>query len=233
MALIDLPLIEYTEDVETFYYKNNTVYGSPEENRNVGGEYVIAAHVDLDLIENFITVISSPYLSKLSYTITNDIDGHYRFERLRFPLWSGATAYIQEVSASGIITTYANLVFYSNTNKFYKAKISHTNIAPDSGSGLIYWEEITDFTVSSIRMSDKIVVFAWNTIYDARGRKCVKDELYKISSDGCGCTDDLAKMLPFLKRKIYLLGARAKSDDDKCEDGEKITRILENLCPKC
>jgi hypothetical protein len=31
MALIDLPVLEYTEDIETFYYRNNTVYGSPEE----------------------------------------------------------------------------------------------------------------------------------------------------------------------------------------------------------
>jgi hypothetical protein len=232
MSLVDAFSLKYTEDVTLFQYSNDTVYGGSNPARNAAGEYLLAMHVNEDTTEDFLLVDSTPYLTKILYDITNSIDGHYRFERLRFPLYSSGANYVSEIlDSNGIISTYANLIFYSTTNKFYKCTANITNIAPDAINGNLYWQEITDFTLSSIRLNTTITSFVENTLYDARGRKCVKDELYNLSKDGC--VTDVNKLFPYLKKKIYLTGARSKADDLNPEEAEVITRILQNLCPNC
>lgn len=223
--------LQYTNEPSLFKLSNDTPYADFSDARNLGGEVLIAAHVnaadgDEEGEEDFITVDSTPYLTKTLYDINNTIDGHYRFELLRFPIWNVANPYVKEVvDGNGIITTYASLVFYSVTNKFYKALENQTGQLPTDP---LYFEEITSFTVDSIRESDKIIIGVYNTIFDHRGRLCVKDELYKLLCKGV-CLD-LQKMMPYLKKSIYLKGAKAKADDNQPEQGEIITRILENSC---
>lgn len=232
MALVWAREIQYTNEPTLFRYSNTTVYGGAEEDRNEGAEILLAAHVVApehtgeEGVEEFLTIDSTPYLTKTLYDINNTSDGHYRFETLRFPIWSVATPYIEEVrDVNNEITTYASLVYYTVTGKFYKAIDSQTGGLP---TNTLFFEEITDFTIDDVRTSDKIVVSEYNTIFDHRGRLCVKEELYKLLYPGV-CLD-LQKMMPYLKKSIYLKGARAKADDNQPEQGEIITRTLENSC---
>lgn len=232
MALIDNPSIKFTTDKALFKYVNGTIYGNPELNRNDAGEYLFVAYINEKGEETVITVDSTPYLSKLEYDINNTIDGHYHFERLRFPNYNSGTSYDPETrDINDIISIYADLIFYSVTNKFYKNILTSTNIAPDAPNGSTYWIEITDFTDPEVRNNTNIINFIYDTIYDYRGRICVKDELYKISTKGCGCTDNLTSLMPYLKKKVYLSGARAKAADQKFAQAETITRVLDKLCP--
>lgn len=234
MALSDVNsvCIQYTEEKGLFIYKNETTYGGVNEDRNESAEILIGAHVAEDTTESFVTIDSAPVLTKLEYEINNTIDGHYRFERLRFPNYNAGTANVKEVKdVNDITTTYPTLIYYSVTGLFYKCIENVTGTAPDAVDGTTYWEVITDFTLDVIRNNDKIEIFVDEILYDARGRICVKNELYKLSAKGCGCIDDVSKLLPYLKKKIYLAGARAKADDAKPEEAEVITRVLQKLCP--
>lgn len=232
MALENSVCLIYTDECTLHKYSNKTVYGTPNQDRNQAAEILIAAYVDEDEVEIFLTVDSTPYISKLEYDINNTIDGHYRYERLRFQFWSGATAYVKKVvDVNNIITTYPSLVYYTVTGKFYKALENHTNVAPDTAvTGIINWIEVSDFTIAEIRLNPNIEAFVNDLLFDCRGKKCAKTELLKIN---CGCIDDFKKLLPFLKRKVYLAAARSRADDENLKEAEIITRELSKLCGNC
>lgn len=226
-----------TNDVALFYINNTTVYGTPEEDRNEAAEILLAAYVNESGVEQFITVDSTPYLTKTEYAITNTLDGHYHFETLRFPLWINTGTYVKEIrDVNDIITTYANLVYGTTTGKFYKA-IEPSNSGSPIEPGITvgwetYWEEITDFTDSEVRSNDTIVTAEYDDIHDARATICTKNELYKVACGDHNCID-LKKLTPYLKRAALLAGARAKRDDQQPEKAESILRVLTNLCGKC
>lgn len=231
MALVDSVCLIYTDECTLHKYNNKTVYGTPNQDRNQAAEILIVAHVTEKSVEEFITVDSTPYLTKLEYDINTTKDGHYRYERMRFQFWNSGTSYVKKVvDGNNIITTYPSLIYYQATGKFYKALENHSNIAPDSGSGTTNWSEITDFTIAEIRLNPNIEVFISDLLYDCRSRKCTKKELLKLD---CGCVDDLTKLLPFLRKKILLTSARSKADDQKLQEAETITRVLEKLCGNC
>lgn len=227
MALTWIYEKQYTDSEALMQVENQTVYGGAEDDRNEGAEVLIAAHVDEDEVENFVTVDSTPYLTKTLYDIPNTIDGHYHIETLRFPIWSIATPYVIEVRDSNdIITTYASVVYYTITGKFYKCKLANTGQLPTNTT---YYTEILDFTDSELRSSNKIVVGETDQLFDHRVKVCVKDELYRIISNSCN-TEDVSKLLPYLKKKILLTGAQAKLEDAKPEHAEVIIRELSTYC---
>ena len=230
MALVPDFCIIYTAQCSVHKFQDKTNWGAPEVERSAGGHILLAAHVLQDGTENFVTVDSIPYLTKLEYDINNSKDGHYLYEVLRFPVYSPAAGYdIEVVDANGEIAIYAHLVYYNATDKFYKAIGPSLGITPDSPEGLNSWEEITDFTVDSIRESDKIVVYPWHDIFTCRSRKCVREELIAL---GCMC-EDMSKYMKYFKKKTMLDGAYALSDNQEHSKAEVNIRLLENMCPKC
>lgn len=232
MALENSACLVRTDNCELHKYVNNTVYGAPNQDRNQAAEYLLVAYVNQSEVESFITVDSTPYISKLEYDINTTIDGHYRYERMRFQFWNSGANYVKKVTdINNIITTYPSLIYYALTGKFYKAKENHSNIAPDTPvTGIINWEEITDFTTAEIRKNPNIEVFVNDFLYDCRGIKCAKNELLKLP---CGCVDDWNKLIPYMKRKTLLASARSRADDGNLNEAESITRDLANLCTKC
>lgn len=198
--------------------------------REDGAHILLAAHIEQNGTENFVTVDSIPYLTKLEFDINNSKDGHYMYEILRFPIYSPAVAYeMEQLDTNLEIAIYANLVYYNTTDKFYKAIAPSTGIPPDDVNGSAYWEPITDFTVDSIRESDKITIYRFDDIYTCRSRKCVREELIAL---GCMC-EDMAKMTRYFKKKVILDGAYALSDNQEHAKAEANIRLLENMCPKC
>lgn len=230
MALVWIYEKQYTDSKSLMRINNLTVYGGVEDDRNEGAEILIGAHVDEEEIENFVTIDSTPVLTKILYDVPSTIDGHYHFESLRFPIWSVSLPYIQEIrDVNNIITTYAHLLYYSVTGKFYKTILSNTGQLPTNAT---YYTEITDFTNSEVRLNTKIVVGEFDALFDARVKICTKNELYKLASKGCSCNEDVSKLLPYLYRKILVTGAQAKLEDSKPEEAETIIRSLDSYC-KC
>lgn len=223
------------EDCEVFTINNNTVYGSPNINRNGEADVLICAYVDNILGEQFLTVDSTPYDSKISYDINNEKDGHYVAELESFDSFSNIVSYIKEIlDSNNIITSYANLVYYSTTQKFYKCiannPASPNSIAPDDPTGPTYWAVITNFTNTDIRNNTTIRVTSFDFIHDCRGRKCTKDALLSVLKKSPDCLD-VKTLLPYLKKRVLLSGARVEADDLNFIEAENITRTLANICP--
>lgn len=219
------------DDCGVFTLQNNAVYGGAERLRSATGDVLISAHINEDETEDFATIDSTPYDSKISYDITNTLDGHYHSELLEFPNYNAGTAYIAEIrDVNSIITTYANLIYYPTTQKFYKNILASTGIAPDAVNGTTYWVQITNFTNSEVRLNTTIYVGVFDDIATCRSRKCVKNELIKLTSKDVSCLDEKT-LLPYLKKKIYLSGAYALNSDQKSEQAEHVIRTLTKLCP--
>ena len=230
MALEPDFCIIYTAQCSVHKFQDKTNWGAPEVERSDGAHILLAAHVAQDGTESFVTVDSIPYLSKLEYDINNGKDGHYRYEVLRFPIYSPAAVYEKEVlDANEEIAVYANLIYYDVTSKFYKAIEPSTGIPPDDVNGLLYWEEIIKFDEDDIRENDKILIYPWDDLFTCRSRKCVRDELIAL---GCGC-EDITRYLKYFKKKAMLDGAHALSDNQEYNKAEANIRLLETMCPKC
>jgi hypothetical protein len=235
MALTWLHKLNKTNDCSVFTFNNITVYGTGGDPlRSDAAEVLLAAHITEEGVEEFATVDSTPYLSKTSYNISNTLDGHYRFEILRFPKWvSGIYDQIEIRDGNNIIITYATLVYGETTNKFYKLINPNTDVEPGVDVGWeIEWEEVTNFTDEEIRNNDTIETVAFNDIHDCRSTVCTKNELYKVSCVDPNCTD-LKNYVPYFKRAVLLAGARAKNADSQSEKAETIIRTLSNLCTEC
>lgn len=223
-----------TDDCGVFIFSNTTVYGSPNQDRNEAAEVLVVAHIDTDQQENFITVDSTPYLTKIQYDVSNTKDGHYQFELLRFPKWTTSPyTQVEITDGNDIITTYATLVYGETANKFYKLIAASTDVEPGVDAGWeTYWEEITDFTDVDVRSNTTIEIAEFDNIHDCRSTICVKNELYKVSCADVNCID-LKSMTGYLKKSVLLAGARAKNEDNQPEASEKIIRMLENMCNQC
>jgi hypothetical protein len=232
--------IIYTAECTLHKFQDKTNWGEEipgsgtppltEEPRDNGAHVLICAYVEQSGKENFIPVDSVPYLTKLEFDINNTKDGHYMYEVLRFPIYNVLSNYIAEaLDVNGEIAIYASLIYYPVTDKFYKALTPSLGIPPDDVAGLVYWEEILDFTVDSIRESDQIIIYRWDDIYTCRYRKCVRQELIAL---GCGC-EDITRYLKYFKKKTLLDGAYALSDNQEYNKAEGNIRLLETMCPKC
>lgn len=219
------------DDCGVFTIQNNSVYTSPV--RSATGDILISAHINEDMTEDFATIDSTPYLSKIAYDITNTVDGHYHSELLEFPIFSTSNSYIAETrDINGIITIYANLIYYGTTGKFYKCKLANptVSIAPDAPTGGTYWAEVTVFTDPEVRKNTTISVGVFDDIATCRSKKCIKNALYNLSSKDVSCLDEKT-LLPYLKKAIYLAGAMSLNSDQKPEQAENVIRTLEKLCP--
>lgn len=230
MALEKDFCIIYTADCALYKFQDKINWGTPEVDRAEGAHILLAAHIKEDGTEEFTTVDSVPYTSKLEYDIPNTIDGHWIAELLRFPIYDINTNYAKEIKdVNGVITNYANLMYHSGTNKFYKAIENVLNVAPDEVDGSLYWQEITSFTLDEIRKNTTIAVYDYKYLYDCRSRKCVKDLLIGM---GCNCSDD-NKIKAYDKARVLLQGAQALADDQKFTLAETNIRVLEKRCGKC
>lgn len=232
MALVPKSCIKLTDDCGVFQFEDKTNYGTPEENREQGANVLLVAHVDEEGKEDFLSVDSEPVLTKLVYDVYNTKDGHYLFEILRFRFYDNNTVYYpEEKDINGVIVTYANVIYYQPTNKFYKAinPAFFINIAPDDVNANDYWEEIIDFTVDSIRTNTNILVLETHDINDCRSRKCVRNYIIGL---GCNCTDQ-KKLVESFRRESILASARSLADNQQYNKAESNIRLLEKMCPSC
>jgi hypothetical protein len=134
----DLEFLQNSDETDEGSIQDNSEWGSGgNPNRNLRANVLLISKNDSSGTRSYLVFTNSDYLSKLVWTFTHSQDGWHQATLLVFGIWSGATEYLD---------SNRNAVYYTPTNKFYKCKVTHTNIAPDSGSGATYWEEITDFT---------------------------------------------------------------------------------------
>jgi hypothetical protein len=143
---------------------------------------------------------------------------------MRFGLYDGATAYIEEQSSGGVITQYASIVYYSGA--VYKC------IAPSTGNlptDTDYFEVVTD--LSTLINNTNVDVFIQDFYIKVRSNQCAAEKF--VSNCGCGCNDDLNKIKPGLTIRSNIVAADAAFANGNPEEMEKIIREVEETCANC
>lgn len=206
------------DNTGTYDAINNTGgYGAPNPVRTDRANYLMVSKNDKSGNRTYLTVTNSDPLNTLEWTVTSTLDGWHQATLLSFNKWSGATAYVANTNA----------IYYTVTGKFYKAIQASTNIAPDSGSGPSYWEEIVDFTAIQQGYTN-VEVIDFNFLVDSRTSLLISDDLYDKINEDFTCKLSIEDAAHPLNLIAMLEAAQSKALDDKFDQAEQIIRAIED-----
>jgi hypothetical protein len=205
------PSTSFTQDVDDINAgvvddttSNYGTGGNPA--RNAAANYLLWAKTDQDGNRVFYNPAFGDVLTIMQWTVAMLVGGWYERMLMRIQIYSGATAYVAEVSVGGVITQYASIVYYASTNKVYKCILATTGNAPTNAT---YWEEVTD--LSTIIGNTNIS----NTISNTYVRSIADDgikQLFRNMSATCGCDEQANK-------KAYKLDGLLISADSEVQSG--------------
>src|SRR5690606_23815435 len=136
MALTRVLTWAQGQQVDTGTITDGTNYGSPEIERGEVANFLLVSSNDKNGGRSYLDVLNTAPLSTLVWNIGTSEDGWHQATLLSIGLWNDSDEF-----AAG------SVCYYSSTGKVYRALQTHTNVAPDSGSGPANWEEVQDLTV--------------------------------------------------------------------------------------
>lgn len=216
-------ITKVTQDVTQAVFVDNTVYGTPNLNRNQEAHYILIAKMDENQQLSFITGIdnSAPLIS-LSYNFINSIDGAYRLILFVPAAYDNAATYTAEIKdVNGVITTYANIVWDASTAKFYKA--IGTNFSGHAVTQTAYWQPDPDFTTQV--NTNKVTTFVQDDIVTFRYEDCEVRKLdCAVDNILCGLCTDIQTLFPLLQQQLVLDGANSENWQQKATKSEIIIR---------
>lgn len=196
---------------------DNSAWGSGANPiRTARANVLLLSQNDNGGVRTYLDIINTDVLNSITWDFASAQDGWHQATLLVFPIWVIGTEYTQNVNA----------VYYTPTSKFYKAKLTHTGVAPDSGSGPTNWEEITDFTLLQQGYTN-VDVTDYDFLVESTLAVNIADKLY----DAIGETF-LSKLQP--EEAVNLLnllatreGYRSKLIDEEPDQAEEIIRAME------
>lgn len=211
-----------TTDVAQAVFVDNTVYGSPNVNRNQEAHFILIAKMDENQQLSFISNIdNSAPLTSLSYNFVNSIDGAYRLILFVPAAYDNAATYTGEIITNGIITTYANIVWDAGTGKFYKA--IGTNFSGHAVTQTAYWQPDPDFTTQV--NTNKVTTFVQDDIIVFRYEDCEVSKLdCAVDNILCGLCTDIQSLFSILQQQLVLDGAQSENWQQKATNAEIIIR---------
>ncbi len=239
MALPDIALCLDTrsQDCSLAKISDESEYGvGGADDRNDHAQYLLPYKMDEKETITFITgVDNSAPLTALEWSFVPTAIGAYRFFYLIILPWSDATAYVKEVVTSGVITTYADIVYHGGA--VYKAIDPSTDVEPGVDSGWEDdWEVVPDLTtLIGYVNKDTIKVHIHTDIITCKYESCLVD-YFDDSADLIlkGLCDDLTKILPTLKAQLLLDGAQSNNWQNKQTRSEVIlVEAQKKFCNKC
>ncbi len=179
----------------------------------------------------YYNISTSLPLSQLAWDVSTDIMGWTQATLLRIQIWSGANNYLEEQEdGNGIITEYASIVYYGNTDKVYKAIQDNVSIAPDDPGGDDYWEEVSDLT--ELVGYESVSQFTEDFQIDVNINKCVTKGFINIYNS-CGCNPDNSKLEPAIKNWALYMAATANFQNEAPEKMDAIIEHLDKVCKTC
>lgn len=214
-----------TQDSTIAIFLDETVYGSPELNRNQEAHFVVIAKMDENQQLAFISNIDNTLpLTQLTYTITQNADGAYRLISFNPLFYSTGANYV----VGQIIYHVASLKFYKATGISGPAT---TVREPSITAGwATFWSDTVDFTqeVSNILVdkfiSDDLITF--------RYEDCLVEELDAINDDIlCGVCTKTEELLRVNSMQLLLAGANSNNWQNKQPKAEIIiTEAAKKFC---
>jgi hypothetical protein len=216
-----------SQDATLAVFVDETIYGTPEVNRNQEAHYILIAKMDENQQLTFLPgVINTTPLTTLEYPFTQSVDGAYRLIEFNPAFYDNAAHYNQEVKSGTTVTTYANIIWHGASNAFYKA-INHTDfvgIEPSVTTGWAdYWQVCTEEIFQANISSDKAGIVVHDDIITFRYEECLIEELDEVNDDIlCGVCAKWEDMFETLAMQLLLDGANSKNWQDKQPQAEII-----------
>jgi hypothetical protein len=211
---------------------DSTVYGTPNPNRNQVATYLTAYKVDEDLVESALVVDTFDPETVTSFTVTNVVDGRYRFKFVIVDYWSSTPVYDRY-----------DLVWDPAQNKFYE----YVNTTPSPGGGsnpvvtdINYWAEVADPTskianVGTATEADNLLYQILEKIIDFQTAKCYADIAIAVAKEGCvqdcSCKNKTVKARDRAHSLLSLM--RIADTRQLYLQGERWAREAEKLCSEC
>lgn len=222
-----------TQDKSVASISDQTIYGSPNQDRNTEAHYLLVAKMNENQELTWISNIDNTNpLTTLSWSHTNSVDGAYRYIMFVVPIWLISDHYDQGTKdSSGNYLTYPNIVYNSTLEKYYVAiSDDFVGIEPGVTSGWeTYWSEIADFTLHIF--NTRIIVVIHDDVIDFRFDECLVTELDETADYVLIGCDELDKLLPTLKMSLLLNAARSNNWQQKQTRSEIIlSQAIKKFC---
>lgn len=193
---------------------NNTIgYGTPNPGRTDRANYLLVSKNAVNGARTYLTVSNTDPLNTLVWNLTSEADGWHQATLLSINKWNGSDSF----TSSGD----PDVVYYTPTNKVYRCIQNNTNIAPDSGSGGDYWEEVTDLTELQ-QDHENLEVIDYEFLIDSRTAIDLGDELFGCIDEDFLCKLSLNDASNAINMLASLEGARVKMIDGEGAVAEQI-----------
>jgi hypothetical protein len=218
------PSTSYTQDVDDVdvgvIADTTSDYGvGGDPARSAAANYLLWSKTDEDGNRVFSNPAFGDVLAIMSWTVATLVSGWYERMLMRIQIYDNVQAYLAQVEAGGIVSTYAGIVYYAATNKVYKCILNSTGNLPTNAT---YWEEVTD--LSTIIANTNISVTISNTYVRSHVDAGIK-LLFAAMTANCGC-DDAANKQAY-KMNGFLIAANAEVASENYDDMEHIIAYLQ------
>lgn len=204
------------EDISGTYdaLNNTTGYGSPNDERSDRANYLLISKNDKNGTRTYITIANTTPLSTMIWAFTSTADGWHQGTILSVNKWANGAHVVDDV------------VFYTTTGLFYNCIEAHSNIAPDSGSGSQYWEEVTDFTEIQ-QGHTNLEVYDYDFNIESRRAVDIADELSEALDENFRCQLQPDEAVDLLNMIAMLEGANSEMLQGNPEQTEEIMLSIE------
>jgi len=244
MALIPLlALTAVSEDGTTSTLTDGTVYGAPGnpfQERVDEAVYLTAYKVAEDLVETTIPITTFDPETASSFTITNDVDGWYKFYFVIINRWLVGTTYNRY-----------DLTWSESEQGFYQ----YINVTPSSGNAvtdLAYFNPVADPTstlqdIGEASEPTNITYQIYEYIIDYQTAKCYGTAAMLDAKENCGYTGNYAsgsskgsdctcgsktgKAVARLRTLLAVM--RIANVRGQYLEGERFARLAEKYCDDC
>lgn len=201
-------------DAGTIY--DRSTYGGSNPERSERANVLLLSQNDKNGNRTYLTVPNTTPLSSLSWTFTHEKDAWHQATILSFELWNSSDEF----------TGGNNAVYHSDSGKFFKCLDTNTNVEPTSGSGPLYWEEITDFT--DIQQGyDNVDVTDYDFPVKSRIDMAILDEVFEALGETFICKFQPEEAVDVLNLIATREGFLSKFIVDEPNHGEEIIRTME------
>lgn len=226
------PSISRTSVAEDGSYSvltDGTTYGGANPDRNEVAVFLTAYRVDEDLVETAVDITAFDPKTATDFTVTNDVDGRYKYNFIIADDWLIGTEYNQY-----------DVVWSPTEEAFYE----YTFETPTTGNVVtdtIYWTALPDPTtkiddVGTAEESGNLLYQVYERILDYATAACYANVAILAAKESCAddCNPVNSKYARPRNRLRTLLSVMRISDTrQQYLQGEKFAREAQKYCDEC
>lgn len=222
-----LSLQERFQDATKIKVKDITEYGiiSPDRRQDAARILLAAKFSSTEVLTYLTDVINTSPLSALEWEMAYLGDSTYRFFYYNIPLYDNAETYTNEEVTGDIITRYADIIYHTASNTYYKATdLSVVGIEPSVTIGWEgSWEVYTIAGIASYFLSDKLTVLVYDGLVTYAYDACLVKQVDAIADkELCGVCVETEAFLVVLRAEFLLNAAESQMWQQKPTRAEVI-----------